>query len=199
MDCKKAPKVSYSTAHNNAVKSYKKTSLMIFWVGILGVFASLIGLIQMATGKFLIVGGVTMRWPQFGYSLAPSSLIMLARGLIELMPKNNILPSVLIFVISILVGSLFGFLGIFAGKGRIGYLIVGTSLYVLDSFAMIPLFLVVIKGQNSIFNLLSTIGVHLVVLGGLIIAFIQYFRVFAIERKYKGHESNESEVIAHGE
>ena len=196
----KTPKSSpsYATLHNRAVNTYKKCSLFLLWAGVLGVFSTLAGMIQLFSNKMLTLNGVTYTWPTTGFSLAFSTEILFAKLLINIVP-STVLAAIIVFVISLFIGGVFAYLGIFAQKGRIIFLYIGGAIYLVDSLMTIPAY-IILNGEYRFLTLLFTILAHIIILVAIIIAIIEYYNVFRIEKKFKGEVVfNEREVIAHGE
>lgn len=200
---KKAKRViPYSIAHNKSVKLYKKTSTFLLWAGVLNLFSSIIGIIQMVSNSFLVTNGNTYNWPKSGFALSFSLQIYLDSLLIKNL--NNVGAYLLIILIALALGSLFALFGIFSSKGKFIYLIVGSVIYLLDFIAMFFVYSftdVVMVWTNYAF----TLAAHVVILIASVIAIAMFFSVIEIEKKYKGKidfsekEVEEVEEIAHGE
>lgn len=191
--------ITYSQAHNKAVKMYQKTSIFMMWAGLLNVFAIIIGVIQLGTNS--VVEKLSYSWPTSGFALNFSIQIFINSLLIKTF--DLLLADFLMILIALIIGALFTFLGVYASKGRIKILIIGTSLYALDFIAMF--FIYVYSGVPFIWtNYAFTLATHVVVLIAMIIAIIEYYNVIHIEKVFKGvkdikiKEEVESEVIASG-
>lgn len=200
---KKAKRViPYSVAHNKAVNLYKKTSTFLLWAGVLNLFSSIIGVIQMVSNTNLVVNDITYNWPRSGFALSFSVQLLIDSLLIENL--NSVAAYLLIILIALALGTLFAFLGIFSSKGKIVFLLTGTFIYLLDFIAMFFVYTyssVVMVWTNYAFSLAS----HVIILIANVIAISMFFSVIEIEKKYKGNinfvkeEVDEVEEIAHGE
>ena len=205
----KRPKktMDYVTAHNRAVNWFRRTSRFIFWVGILAVFATVIGIVQMVRGSYFKVDDVARLWPLSGFSLSFSFHIFLAYICLAYIPSSIVAEIVIILIVLVLGGG-FAALGIFASKGKLVFLIVSTSLYLLDFASVFPVYYYVYPNtplNYSWTNYAFMIAVHVIVLSAMVISLIEYYRVLDIEKKFHGvkkvsvEEEVESEVIASGQ
>ncbi len=194
--------IPYSVAHNKSVNLYKKTSTFLLWAGVLNLFSSIIGVIQMVSKSFLVTNGNTYNWPKSGFALSFSLQIYLNSLLIK--NVNIVGAYLLIILIALILGATFALLGIFSSKGKFIYLIVGSVIYLLDFVAMFFVYNftdVVMVWTNYAFTLAG----HVVILIASVIAIAMFFSVIEIEKKYKGKidfsekEVEEVEEIAHGE
>ncbi|HBF68343.1 MAG TPA: hypothetical protein DDW20_03375 [Firmicutes bacterium] len=191
--------ITYQQAHNKAVKMYQKTSIFLMWAGLLNIFAIIIGAIQLGTNS--IIENLSFKWPTSGFALNFTLQIFL--NCLILKSCDLLLANFLMILIAIVLGAGFACLGVFASKGRIKILLIGTGLYALDFIAMF--FVYIYSGVPSIWtNYAFTLACHVVVLVGMIIAIVEYYNVLHIEKVFKGdnkikiEEEVESEVIANG-
>lgn len=191
--------ITYHEAHNKAVKMYQKTSIFLMWAGLLNIFAIIIGTIQLGTNS--VIENISFKWPTSGFALNFTLQIFINSLLLK--SCDLLLADFLMILIALILGAGFTFLGIFASKGRIKILLLGTVLYALDFVAMF--FVYVYSGIPSIWtNYAFTLAAHVVVLVGMIIAIVEYYNVLHIEKVFKGdnkikiEEEVESEVIANG-
>lgn len=196
---RKVKQVNYVDAHNKAVRSYKKTSMFLMWAGLISVFASIIGVIQIAANSTL--EGNAYLWPTSGFALNFSIEIYLSSLFIQNLDIG--LAYFLIILTSIIFAGIFVTLSIFSSKGYKVLLILGSALYALDFIFMF--FIYVFLGVPKVWtNYAFTLVTHIVVCLGLIYAIIQYYNVLHIEKVFnKSPEMNlneevESEVIASG-
>ncbi len=195
--------ISYAEAHNKAVNHYRKSSMFLFWAGILSLGAALIGVIQMVSGQLFVLNEVSYNWPKSGFSLSLSALIALDRLLIDSI-QNPVISDILILLSSIIVGAGLAALGFFASKGKRLFLFLGFSLYLLDFAALFFVYYFYLAPIYSWTNYLFSIATHVIVLGALVYALICFYRVIDIEKKYHGNNNSDledkedSEVIAHG-
>ena len=194
--------ITYHEAHNRAVRTYQKTSIFLFWAGVVNVFAIIIGVIQNAAGS-LFDNELSYLWPRSGFSMCLSIQIYLNKLLLENLPSLLAVADILIILIGLVLGGLFAFIGFMASKGKRLYLFGGTALYALDFGAMFIVYhLADVKSNWT--NYAFTLVVHALVLGALAIAIWQYYNVIHIEKAFKGkdalkiEEDVESEVIASG-
>lgn len=193
--------ISYHEAHNRAVKTYQKTSIFLFWAGVVNVFAIIIGVIQNAAGSVLD-NTLAYLWPRSGFAMCFSLQIYLNKLLLTNISIVAVVD-ILIILIALVLGALFAFIGFMASKGRRLYLFLGAGLYTLDFGAM---FIVYHLGAipSNWTNYAFSLAVHALVLGALAIAIWQYYNVIHIEKVFKGEnalrieEDEESEVIASG-
>lgn len=191
--------MSYSTAHNKAVKMYQKTSIFLLWAGVVNVFAIVIGVIQLAAGS--LVTDFAFSWPSSGFAMSFSFQIMLNSIMIRSL--EQVVADILMIITGIAFGGLFAFLGFMASKGKKLFLFLGTGLYALDFAAM---FFVYESGNVARIwtNYAFTLVTHAIILVACFIAIIQYYNVIHIEKVFKGEnkikveEEVESEVIARG-
>lgn len=195
--------ITYSEAHNRAVRMYHRTSIFLLWAGVMSLFASVLGVIQISAGT--IVEGAALKWPTSGFSLGLSIEMLFYSMLI----KSNLdlaVIGILIILIGILFGGMFALIGIFASKGYRWVLFVGTGLYALDFAA--SFFIFAYSDVPSIFtNYMLTIFIHIFILAACVVAIIEYYNVLHIEKVFSGksdkkaniEEEVESEVIANGE
>ena len=193
---------NYVDAHNKAVRHYQKACLFLLYAGVLGLFAAIIGVVQMAVTVEEVLPG-EFNWPSSGYALSLSLQIFLSSLLLANL--DQVLASFLIIIISILFGALFGALGFFATKGRREFLIIGLALYFLDFVFMFfvyhsSLLYVAFVWTNYAFSL----ALHVIVIGFAIAALVFYYQVFDIEKKFKGEKNvnfkqeEKRETIANG-
>ena len=191
--------LTYSEAHNKAVKMYQKTSIFLLWAGLLNVFAIIIGVIQLGTGS--VIENLSFMWPNSGFALNFSFQIYLNNILITNL--DTLLADFIMILIALIIGIGFSFLGVFASKGKLPILFIGTILYALDFVAMFFVYSFT-KVPFIWTNYAFTLACHVVVLVAMVISIIEYYNVIYIEKIFKGNnkvsikEEDESEVIASG-
>ena len=190
--------MTYKEAHNKAVRMYQRCSIFLLWVGIVNVFACLIGVIQIATGTTM--QALSYDWPSSGFALTLTIQILINNLLLKAI--SSLWASFIIMAIALVFGALFAFGGYFASKGNIILLFIGGGLYALDFGAMF--FIYKYFAPFAWTNYAFTLVIHVLVLAALIFAIVQYYNVFHIEKVFKGDnkakldEEVESEVIASG-
>ena len=193
--------ITYTEAHNRAVRMFQRTSIFLLWAGVVNVFALIIGVIQNSAGSVLN-NELVYAWPRSGFAMCFSLQIYLNKLLLENLSIAAVADIVMI-LIALVLGGAFAFGGFLASKGKWLALFIGTVLYALDFGAM---FFVYHFGGviHNWTNYAFTLAVHVIVLGALVIAISQYYNVIHIEKVFKGsdalniNEDVESEVIASG-
>ena len=194
--------ISYIDAHNKAVKHYQKASLFLLYAGVLGLFAAIIGVVQMATTQVEVLPG-EFNWPSSGFALSLSLQIYLDSLLLAHL--DQVLASFLIIILSLVFGSLFGFLGYFATRGRRIFLIIGLALYFLDFIFMFFFYHLNLGSVGFVWtNYAFSLALHVIVIGFAIAGLVFYYQVFDIEKKFKGDnavnfkQEEKRETIANG-
>ena len=190
--------MSYRSAHNRAVRMYQRSSIFILWAGIVNVFASLIGVIQIAAGSSF--EGLAYSWPKSGFALTLVAQMVINNLLLKSM--STIGADLLIMFISLVIGGAFGFLGFLASRGRKWLLFIGTGLIALDFAAMFFAYAYMIPYVWT--NYAFTLALHVLLLGACVLAIVEFYNVLHIEKVFNGEniskmeEEVESEVIASG-
>lgn len=192
--------ITYSEAHNKAVKMYQKTSIFLLWAGVVNVLAIVIGIIQMSANSLVSGEGIDHIWPSSGFAMNFSGQIILNKLIITSM--DSIIADILMIIIAVILGGAFVAVGYFAAKGKRWLLFLGSGIYALDFGAMFFVYQAVpMVWTNYAFTLVT----HIVILIACLIAIVEYYNVIHIEKVFKGknalnvEEEVESEVIAHGE
>ncbi|NCA97206.1 MAG: hypothetical protein EOM77_03390 [Bacteroidia bacterium] len=158
----KKPQLTYTEAHNKAVRLYRRTSIFLLWAGVVSVLATLIGVLRSESG--------------YGMSLAFNIFIL---RWIASLSLPDYAQYIIFFAFSIASGAIFAVLGYFAQQGKKVFLFVGLGLYMADFVAV---FLVYGAIWSTTYAL--TIGTHLFILGALIIAVFEYYQVITIEKHH---------------
>lgn len=161
---KKKPQLTYTEAHNKAVRLYRKTAIFLLWAGVISVLATIIGVFRSESG--------------YGMSLAVNIYIF---RLIATLALEDYIQYIIFFAVSVGTGALFAALGFFAQQGKKVFLFVGLGLYLADFAAVFFVY-----GANWKTTYAFTIATHLVILAALIIAVFEYYHVITIEKLYRG-------------
>lgn len=190
---------TYLEAHNKAVKTYQRTAIFLLWSGVVNVFASIIGVIQISAGATM--SKLTFLWPNSGFAMCYSGQMVLNSLLIQNL--DQLVADILILLISLILGACFAFIGIFAAKGKKVFLLLGGIIYAIDFASMFFVYksnLVPMVWTNYAFTLVT----HIIILVATCVALVEYYNVIHIEKVFKGEkalkfeEEVESEEIAHG-
>lgn len=150
--------INYVEQHNKAVLRFQKTALFLLWAGVVSLIAILISVLRTDSG--------------LGMAL---SINIFLNNLINGTSLSDVLKKLLIFIFALISGALFAALGYFARLGKLVFLLIGTSLYVLD-FAL-TFFIYPLAFSNAF---TFSIATHVVILGALGIAIYYYFRVIKL-------------------
>ncbi len=192
--------ITYSEAHNKAVKMYQKTSIFILWAGVVNVFAIVVGVIQLAANS--TVSSMPFKWPSSGFAMCLTCQMLLNSIMIQSL--DSLAADILMILVGLVIGGGFAAIGFFASKGKRWLLLLGSGLYAIDFGGMFFGYesgLVARTWTNYAFTLVT----HIVVLIACLIAIVEYYNVLHIEKVFNGEhslkldEEIESEVIARGE
>lgn len=189
--------ITYKDAHNRAVKIYQRCSIFLLWAGVVNVFAALIGVIQIAAKTTMSLDHV---WPNSGFALTLTAQMVINNLLLNSMGSTG--ASLIIMLISIVLGGLFAFGGYFAARGNNIILFTGIAVYALDFAGMFFAYKYLIPFVWT--NYAFTLVIHVVVLLALALAVVEFYNVLHIEKVFRGdkgvkmEEEVESEVIASG-
>jgi hypothetical protein len=153
----------YETAHNRAVRQYKKMSMFILWSGVLNLVAAIMTVI---------------RGTEADFALAYTFNAIIYRVLIEQSSMTTFLLGLLIISIGALSAIIFAAIGFFATLGKRLFLFLGTGLYILD---FIALFIFAPAGDSN----LAMLFMHAMISIALGVAIFSYYKVIDIEKKFK--------------
>lgn len=198
----KGPKkqITYQSAHNRAVRMFQRSAIFILWAGVVNVFATLIGVIQIASKKS-VFSGLSYSWPSSGFALCLSGQIAINNLLLKSMSELG--ADLLIMLISIIIGGALAFVGFLASRGRKWFLFIGSGLLALDFAGMF--FVYAYLAPYVWTNYAFTLVMHALVFAACVFAIVEFYNVLHIEKIFKGssqstmEEEVESEVIASGE
>lgn len=172
----KKKQLPYHQAHNKALNTYNKASMFLLWAGVLNILSALIGIIQSFSSD-------TYQWPVSGYSMSFSTQIIINFFSFDNLDMNSLYSSLIIIASSLLLGSIFCFLGMEAKKGKIKILIIGAILYLIDFILMFIVYAYVVPFIWTPYAF--TLATHVVILIAVAVAIYQYFNIFSIEKYYK--------------
>ncbi len=181
---KNKPTPNYASLHNRHVNLYKKTSMFLMYIGVLALFAVIIGAVQVGSDQ-LAKDVFEYPWPRSGFSLAPTIVIYLANVIL----RNSSMGLGVFFLILIGLGfgALFAVLGMFASRGYLIPLIIGTALYAVD-FGFVFMVNNYIYGEVSaslsLTNIMFSLVLHVLVIAVLGLAIFEHFHVVNIEKRF---------------
>ncbi|MFA5421298.1 MAG: hypothetical protein WC344_00685 [Bacilli bacterium] len=164
---KNVPELSYTEAHNQAVRLYRKSAIFLLWAGIISLIANITGVLSVDSG--------------YGMSLAFNVFI---NSIFQTSGLTDIAKSLLIIAVALGTGAIFAALGFFAQKGKVLYLFIGTALYLADFGAVF-----LVYGANWDATYAFTIATHLVILIALGVAIYGYIRFLNIEKRFEKSSS----------
>ena len=168
----KKKELTYEEAHNKAFARFRKSSQILIWSGALNVLGLLISLVQLNSEPFL-----------FNPFLCYASNNLIIRALTYIPGFSSY--SVIWYVVSILVAiaSSTGMiiLGVFASQGKRYPLFIGSGIYLIDLFFVIPLVFV----GESISNMWLSAAIHIIILVFLGFAIYEYFNIIKLALKHK--------------
>ena len=182
---KKAKKTpNYATLHNRHVNLYKKTAMFLLYIGVLALFAVIIGAVQLGSDQ-LASDVFPYPWPRSGFALAPTIVIYLTN--IILQGGNFGLSVFFIILIGLGFGALFATLGMFAARGYLVPLIIGTVLYATDfgfTFMVNNYIYSEYSASLSFTNIMFSTVIHILVILVLGVAIFEHFHVVNIEKRF---------------
>lgn len=163
--------LTYEEAHNKAFYRFQKSSQILIWSGALNVLGLIISFIQLNSDT-----------RSFNPFLCYSSNNLLIRALtyIPQLEGYSILWYVISIIIAIASSSGMIVLGVYAQQGKKYPLFIGTGIYFLDLFCIIPLVFV----GEIVSNMWLAVGVHIIVLFFLGAAIYQYFNIIKLAIKH---------------
>lgn len=152
---------TYKEAHNKAVTSFQKNITTFFWIALLNLTGSLIGVIK----------------TNIHYFPALPTNVFLFR-LIDTLQGDIILLSIAKMVVAVIFSSAFFVIYLLAKRAKKYALFAGIGIYAADTI----LLFIYMLGENIF---IPQVVVHLVVMTLLVFATTSYYHVFAIEKLYK--------------
>ena len=151
---------TYKELHNRAVTSYHKMMMSFLFIGLLNAVGAIMGSLR-NTGYFPSLIGDAL-------------LFNLISGYVE----NKALLTLINGVIGIAFSSIFILIWSMTKTGKIKAIIVGLSLYVIDT---ILLFIFYFNDSYLIPQLL----LHILLIVFIAVGIANYYHIFAIEKKFK--------------
>ncbi len=152
---------TYSELHNRAVRSFRKAMSAFAFIAIMNFLGPILYLIKGNTGYF------------------PS---LISNVLIFRLLSNTSISDAIYIMLTIIIGIIFSVIFILvwvpAKSGNIKAIITGSVLYLLDTILLFIFYL-----QDS--YLIPQLFLHVIIIAFLIAGILNYYHVFAIERKFK--------------
>lgn len=187
MKKKEKKQISYVDAHNKAVKTYKRSSLFIFWGGIVNAISTILAVFN--------IGNIANSElaASYRYSLNFTFNRFLFNA-IEYSDLNIVVQIILILLIAFSSSALLAFVGYSASLGKIKFLIGGGIFYLIDfilTFIYDNIFPFLFEKSFNWTLYAFSIATHVVILGFIVVAIINYYKVIHIEKKHQEFLENQ--------
>ena len=158
---KKKKTYTYSELHNRAVSSYRKAMTSLAFVGVMNLLGPILYLVRNNTGYFpSLVSNVLLFRILSNTSISDALYVFLT------------------FCIALVFSVAFIVVWASAISGNLKAVITGSVLYLIDTILLFIFYL-----QDS--YLIPQLLLHVIVIAFLIAGILNYYHVYAIERKFK--------------